>query len=328
MKILITGASGFLGKNTAKRLSADGHSIRELVHNDRTAWSLEECIEAFVQEALQGGYFKLQTEVESPVLNEIGNEIFKGNILDLQSLEKAASGVDAVVHLVGIIQERPGTGATFENVHVDGVKNLIAAMKSASVSRLVHVSALGTRENAPSRYHRSKWQAEKLVIESGLQYTILRPSVIFGPGDGFTAKLISLVCGPPVIPVAGGKTKLSPVSVDDVAECIASSLSDSKHINKVYDIAGPESLSVEEIMRIVASAAGVRKPFAKVPALAVLTAALIGERIFRNPPITVDQFIMLSEDNVTNSNAARDVFGLKLKSFRDEAPKFIMKCGC
>ena len=143
MKVLVTGATGFVGGEIVRELHQAGHSICFLARNpgDRCAQEL---------------------------ISHYAAEIKTGNVLEAESLTGAVSGVDAVIHLVGIISE--AGESTFENVHTRGTQNMIAAAQKAGVKRFIHMSALGTRPNAVSRYHKSKWAAEEAVRQSGLDY--------------------------------------------------------------------------------------------------------------------------------------------------------------
>lgn len=158
MKVFVTGGTGFVGQEIVRQLYAAGHQARLLVRNRI-----------------------------SPVVTEIAAqypvEILEGNVLNATSLPRAMHGSDAVIHLVGIISEIGEQ--TFESVHTRATENVIRACVIAGVKRLVHMSALGTRDDAVARYHRTKWAAEQAVSESVLHWTIFRPSLIYGPEDQF-----------------------------------------------------------------------------------------------------------------------------------------------
>ena len=157
--ILVTGGMGFVGSHLIRQMRKQGLHVRALVRNPEKAKELK----------------------------ELKVELIPGDIADRDALDDAAAGVERVIHLVGIIQE--AHGATFQGVHVEGTRNLIAAAKKAGVRHFLYQSALGTRPAAKSEYHRTKWQAEELVRASGIPFTILRPSLIYGPGDQFTLRL-------------------------------------------------------------------------------------------------------------------------------------------
>src|SRR5262245_54475407 len=157
MKVFITGATGFVGKGVIQRLRQADHFIRVLVRKRRSP---------DLSAAHQGKI-----------------EAHEGNILDPDSLLRGLDGMDAVIHLVGIISE--AGESTFENIHTLGTQNMVSMAKCAGVRRFVHMSALVARENAISRYHLTKWEAEESVRTAGLDYTIFRPSLIYGPEDHF-----------------------------------------------------------------------------------------------------------------------------------------------
>src|SRR5580698_3750127 len=177
MRVFLTGASGFVGREVFRQLRAAGHSVRVLSRRPQSDRALAD------------------------------REVRPGDVTDAASFAGGMAGMDAVVHLVGIINE---IGAnTFENVHTRGTEILLAAAREAGVKRFVHMSALGTRPNAASRYHKSKWAAEELVRNSGLDWTIFRPSIIYGREDQFVNLFARISRWSPVLPIIGdGSSKL------------------------------------------------------------------------------------------------------------------------
>ena len=229
--ILVTGATGFVGSHLVKRLRQEGLKVRAVTRTPAKAQSLA----------------------------DLGVEVVPGDIGDPASLEAAAKGCDKIVHLVGIIQE--GRGFTFRSVHVEGTRHVLDAAKKAGVGHVVYQSALGTRENAKSEYHRTKWEAEKLVRAGGIPFTLLRPSLIYGPGDLFTIRLAEMIRLSPVLPVIGsGRSKIQPIYIEDVASCIVKILAGKQHMGKTYEIGGPEELTYEEVTKAIAEALGVNRP--------------------------------------------------------------------
>ena len=191
MKVLVTGATGFVGREIVRQLHAAGHTIRILARSPHSPR---------VQEAV----------------SRCGAEVHPGDVLDAASLDGALNGMDAVIHLVGIISEVGES--TFENVHTRGTGNMVAAARQAGVRRFVHMSALGTRPNAVSRYHQTKWAAEELVRHSGLDFTIFRPSLIYGPEDQFVNLFARMIRLSPVVPLMGSpRARFQPVPVETVA---------------------------------------------------------------------------------------------------------------
>src|SRR5437867_2453141 len=204
MKVLVTGATGFVGREILRQLHLAGHHSRILARRPESAR---------VQQ--------LASRYEA--------EVHPGDVLQPATLAGAPSGREAVIHLVGIISELGEN--TFENVHTRGTQNVVTAAQRAAVKRFVLMSALGTRPSARSRYHRSKWAAEELVRQSGLECAIFRPSVIYGPEDMFVNLLAKMARWSPVLPVMGsGRGKLQPVSVEAVAACFVKALSESRAI--------------------------------------------------------------------------------------------------
>jgi uncharacterized protein YbjT (DUF2867 family) len=294
--ILVTGATGFVGRHLIERLRKDNLPVRALVRTPNKAQSLK----------------------------DRGVEPAVGDIADAASLEAAMENCEKVIHLVGIIQEAPGV--TFKGVHVDGTRNVLEVAKKAGVSRFLYQSALGTRPNAKSRYHRTKWDAEELVRASGIPFTILRPALIYGPGDLFTLRLAETIKISPVLPVIGtGKSKVQPIFIDDVNECIRKiSMSDS-YLNEMYEIGGPEQLTYEEVTKAIAAALGIRRPTVHMPMFFMRTMARVTETVLSKPPVTTDQLIMLQEDNICSMRDIREVFGIEPVKFREGLAKFLGK---
>ncbi|MDA8098803.1 MAG: complex I NDUFA9 subunit family protein, partial [Nitrospiraceae bacterium] len=254
----------------------------------------------------------------------LGVEVVPGDINDRDSLDEAATGCDRVIHLVGIIQE--GRGFTFRSVHVDGTRNVLAAAKRAGVKQFFHQSALGTREHAKSEYHKTKWEAEGLVKSSGLAYTILRPSLIYGPGDLFTIRLAEMIRRSPVLPVIGsGTSKIQPIYIDDVTACIAKVVTGEAFLNRTFEIGGPEQLNYETVTKEIASVLGVRRPTVHMPLLFMRTMAKVAEAVLPTPPVTTDQLIMLQEDNVCDLKDIREAFGIEPVKFAEGLRRFLGK---
>jgi len=191
MKIFISGGTGFVGERVCRALRERGHELRLLVHRRLGA-------------------------------AESGIEVIEGDVTRLESFAAGVNGCDAVINLVGIIREFPERGITFERLHVQATAGLLEATRKAGISRYLQMSALGTRPAAASAYHQTKWRAEELVRASGLEWTVFRPSLIFGPRDAFINMLAAQLRLAPVMPVIGsGSYRLQPIHADDVARCFA-----------------------------------------------------------------------------------------------------------
>ncbi len=294
--ILVTGANGFVGRNLVRRLQKDGIAVRALVRN----------------------------AAKAARLRDLGAELVDGDISNLSSLEAAMEGCEKVIHLVGIIQEAPGV--TFKGVHVDGTRNLLETAKKVGVRHFIYQSALGSRPNAKSQYHRTKWEAEELVRASGLPFTILRPSLIYGPGDLFTIRLAEMIRLSPVLPVIGsGRSKIQPIFIDDVNECLQKISTSESYLNEMYEIGGPEQLTYEEVTKAIAAALGIKRPTVHMPMFFMRTMAKVAETVLSKPPVTTDQLIMLQEDNVCSMRDIREVFGIEPVRFRDGLSRFLGK---
>jgi NADH dehydrogenase len=214
-----------------------------------------------------------------------------------EPLTEAFAGAEAVVHLVGIIHER-GTD-TFQHVHVELTRAVLDAAKAAGVRRYVHMSALGTRPGARSRYHQTKWAAEELVRQSGLAWTIIRPSVIYGPEDKSVIVLMKTVRRLPFAVVLGdGNGKIQPISVQNVARAVVSALSNDAAIGKTYDLCGPSAFTWNELYDKLAAALGLRRPKLHLPLGVARVMAAVMEPVLPQPPFTRDQLLMIGEDNI------------------------------
>lgn len=272
MQVFITGGTGYVGQAVVAAAIKAGH--RPIV---------------------------LQRPGTDRPLHFPGAKTVPGDIVNAQSFEKDLREADAVIHLVGIIREVPRHDITMERLHVEATHSILEAAKRSKVPRFVHMSALGSRPDAVSSYHRTKWAAEELVRESGLTYTIFRPSVIFGkggPGPEFVGQLTDLARKAPLLPIIGdGHSPLQPVSIQTVAKAIIASLTSPLALNKTYEAGGPDVIAYEEIMRHICRS--FNKPFRPVHIpLALMGALLPILQHLPGFPLTLDQFIMLKEGNV------------------------------
>lgn len=278
--ILITGGSGFVGSHLIPRLVKQGFKVKCLVLDEK----------------------------EAQKAKALGAETAMGNIADAKSVTEAAKGADAIIHMVAILREH-GT-ATFEAVNVGGTKNALAAAKEAGVKRFVHMGILGASSNPKYKYLHSKWKAILEVEKSGLDYTIFKPSVMFGEGAGFISALLrSIKMFPLIAPVAGsGKTMLQPIWVEDIVSCIIEALQ-GKCVRGACEIGGPEHLKYEDVMQAVMDAASIRKPKVHIPIALMRPAVILMEKLSSNPPITKDELDALELDNITEIDALQKHFG-------------------
>lgn len=296
--ILITGCTGFVGSALIRRLIRDGRSpdsIRGLVRHPGTTKD-----PAFPKEI----------------------ELVRGDVNDPKSIAAAMEGVTQLIHLVGILVE---TGLqTFQRIHVEGTRHVVHAAKQAKVKQLIAVTALGTRPNATSHYHQTKWQAEEIIRNSGLSYTIFRPSVIFGPLDNFTNQLATITRYSPIVPILGkGTNRTQPVWIDDFIHCLAQTINQAEQLNETLSIAGPKPLSFKEMMDIIIEVMGKRRITLSIPFALLSSQAWFLERVMPKPPITVDQMIMAKEDNILTEPFPWERFGITPCSFREGIAEYL-----
>ncbi|MGD0585062.1 MAG: NAD(P)H-binding protein, partial [Oryzomonas sp.] len=247
----------------------------------------------------------------------------EGDVTRPESFEQGADGCDAVVNLVGIIREFPAKGVTFERLHVQATANLLAAAKRAGIRRYVQMSALGTRPNAVSRYHRTKFRAEELVRNSGFEWTILRPSLIFGPQDAFITMLARQLRMAPAMPVIGsGAYRVQPIHADDVARCFALALEMPATIGQCYELCGNDRLTYVDLLDAVAAAMGRSAPLKPRLPLGVMKLVIPVMQGIPQFPITMDQLQMLVEENICDGRW-KQTFGFEPKGFREGIGEYL-----
>lgn len=292
--IFIAGATGFVGGHLVDYLLSKGHSLK--------------CV--------------VRSETKEKSLAAKGVEVVRGDITDPESIEGVLGPDDFVVHLVGIIEEKKG--ATFRGVHVEGTGNLVAEAKRAGARHFFYQSALGADSNSWSGYLRTKAEAEDIVIKSGLSHTIFRPSLIIGPWDGFTRKLLDMLKLSPVIPIPGeGRAKFQPVYIKDWLRCIDKVIGEPQAYRSCFDIGGPEQLSYHDIVAMLAGAAGMKKPVFNVPMGLMKLSTLFLETLLSSPPVTSDQLRLLESDNICDTDAVERHFGFRPTPLREALGEFI-----
>jgi NADH dehydrogenase len=282
-RVFVTGATGFVGRAVIQALRAEGHVVRCLVRRGS-------------EHDLHG--FEAIERVEGHILESP------------EVLEAGMSGCDTVIHLVGIIREHKTRDITFERLHYEGTRHVLGAAARAGVRRYLHMSALGTRAGARSRYHRTKWAAEEAVRGSGLAWTIFRPSVIYGAGDGLVSMLAGMVRRLPIVPVVGdGRQRLQPVAVEHVAAGFARAVVTEASTKQTYVVAGPDTVSMLELLDLIGGALHRRVRTVRVP---IGLMRPMAHALHRLPsfPLTPDQLLMLEEDNTGDARPFYDAFGL------------------
>jgi NADH dehydrogenase len=244
-----------------------------------------------------------------------GVELAPGNVSDPESLARLMRGVSDVVHLVAIPMERGS--ATYERVNHQGTVNVVDAAREAGVRRIVYMSQNGARPDHSSAFLRSKGRAQEYVVRSGLTWTVLRPSVIFGPQDEFFnafARLIRLT--PVVFPLIGGGTALfQPVSVHDVVEAVTRSLQDDGTTGRTFDLGGPEVLSLGEIENRVLRAMDAHRVLVAAPLALLRPAVWTMEKLLPGAPVNLTLLELLQEPNVIQDNGLVSYFALRPRPF-------------
>ncbi|NIJ40732.1 NADH dehydrogenase [Parvibaculum indicum] len=294
--IAIFGASGFLGRHIVQNLAARGYRIRAAVRRPNEAMFLRP-------------------------MGAVGQvEPFQANVRDDASVEAAIRGADAVINLVGILSE--SGKQTFQSVQSEGAVRVARAAKAAGISVFVQMSALGADAESGSDYARTKAEGEAAVRETLPEAVILRPSIVFGPQDGFFNRFAAMTLVSPALPlIGGGKTKFQPVYVKDVAEAVARVLERPDTAGKTYELGGPDTRSFRELMELTLREIGRKRVLLPLP---FALASFIGwfTQFLPGAPLTVDQVRLLRHDNVVSEearNEGRTLEGLGIKPVMAEA---------
>jgi uncharacterized protein YbjT (DUF2867 family) len=283
--VLLTGARGFVGREVLHQLLASGHEVVAISRHMRA-------------DSVPPGVIQVAADITG------------------KGWQRWCEGCTAAIHLVGIIREEPRAGVTFDRAHRAATEQVIAGCRSLGIKRLVHMSALGTRVDATTSYHRTKWQAEEAVRASGLDWTIFRPSLIFGPGDGFCTSIVPVLRRLPLFPVFGqGTYRVQPIAVEEVARCFVKALARTETIGEVYELGGPEALTYNDLLRRIAQALGLPRVFVHVPlGLAKLAVSIVQH--LPGVPITRDQLTILVEGSTCDVSVATLTFGIPQARYR------------
>jgi NADH dehydrogenase len=289
--ILITGATGYVGRHLVARFIAQGERPRCLVRDINRAKRL------------------------LPVSKL---ELVTGATTSPDSLDAAVHGVDTIIHAAFLTADKKqSAGNEYEKTNVQGTANLIKAAKQAGVKRMIEMSGLGTKPDKPGSYMQGRYLSEKMLKESGLDWTIIQPSVLFGKNAPFVKGLADLIRTAPVVPLIGnGKILFQPIWVEDVITVIAKVLEDPEHTTKrTYTIGGPAYYSFTQIIDVLLKT--MHKQRFKVPAPTPLVAigAAAMEAVFSHPPITKAAMTIFTFDNITDLQSVERAFGFTPMSF-------------
>jgi len=269
--VTLIGGGGFLGRYVAKELLGAGARLRIAQRDPREAQFLKP----------QGGLGQIQ--------------FVTADIRKPATVARAVQGADAVVNLVGVLK------GDFQAVHVDGARAVAEAAAAAGVPALVHVSAIGADPASPSAYGRSKGEGEAAVRAAFPGATILRPSLLFGREDQFVNRFAGMIASLPVVPVLRAGVRFQPVYVADVAQAVVKALSDGSAAGRVFELGGPDELSMGALIRWIASAVGREPSVVEIPDALGGLIAMAG--FLPGAPITRDQWQMLQKDNVVSAGA-------------------------
>lgn len=269
LRIVILGATGFVGRALVSRLQQDGHAITVLSRN----------LNAHLLRLLPPGVKQVNA-----------------NIYDPETLQHAIKDADAVINLVGILNEKGDNGRGFQRAHVELTKTLIQACKNAGVNRLLQMSSLNAGRGE-SYYLKSRGEAEQAVKQSGLAWTIFEPSVIFGIGDGLFTRFGQLLKLAPVMPLARANAKFAPVYIGDVVQAFRQALVDRKTIGEVYELYGAEIFTLKEIVQMSARQLGLKTVIVPLPDILGRLQAMIFDFV-PGKPFSSDNFRSLLTDSV------------------------------
>jgi uncharacterized protein YbjT (DUF2867 family) len=286
MRVLVTGATGFVGPAVANAIADAGHELRVL-------------------ERKPGAWREAGIRCDAAV---------QGDLTDPESLRRAVRGVEVVVHLVAIRQGRP---EQFQRVMIDGTRSLLAASKEEGIRRFVLMSALGTNEETKDLvpYFNAKWAEEQDVKASGIEHVIFRPSFIFGRDGGILPTFRKIARLAPVTGIVGsGKQRIQPIWVEDVGAFFAAAVDKPEVADRTFELGGPDIVTWDELWRRIRAVLGIRlRPTLHMPTGLLKIPALLTERLPGNIPLTRDLLKMLEAgDNVVSNDDAVRTFGLPL----------------
>ncbi|OCP23395.1 MULTISPECIES: complex I NDUFA9 subunit family protein [unclassified Ensifer] len=276
--VTIFGGSGFVGRHVVRALAKRGYRIRVAVRRPDLAGHLQP-------------------------LGNVGQISFvQANLRYRKSVDRAVEGSDHVINCVGVLFESGRN--TFDAVQDFGARAVAEAARNVG-AKLTHISAIGADAKSESSYARTKGRAEAAILETLPDAIILRPSIIFGPEDGFFNKFASMARFAPALPlIGGGNTKFQPVYVTDVAEAVARSVDGQLSAGTIYELGGPEVLTFRQCLEIMLKTIDRKRSLVSVPfGLASLMGSIASMIPFITPPVTADQVVLLKSDNIVSTKA-------------------------
>jgi len=281
--VLVTGAAGMVGIHTCRELTKKGWKIRALIRDPAKA---------------------------AMALGQLPVEFRVGDVRDATTLRSALSGCGAVIHLAAIAIEKKGD--SYRESNTAATERLISAARAEDVQRVIFMSQNGADSRSPYPFLRSKGVAQESVKTSGLKWTILRPSVIFGPEDQFVNVLGRLIrLTPKIFPLpGGGSARFQPIAADDVARVVRLALEKKETVNQTYELGGAVPLTLRQMTERILTAMGTQRKIVSIPVKALRPLLAVAQRLLPNPPVTASLLDLLSLDNTTPSNALTDYFNV------------------
>lgn len=294
----VFGGSGFVGRQVVRELARRGWRVRAAVRRPHAA-----------------GFLK--------PMGDVGQiHVMGADILDRDQIDAALHGAEAVVNTVGVLYQKGRY--SFEAVHVKGAAAIAELAATKGIARLAHLSAIGADEEADALYARTKGAGEAAVRAAFPDATILRPSIIFGPGDAFFNRFAAMARFSPFLPAIGfGRTRFQPVYVDDVANAACESLDRPATKGRTFELGGPAIYSFSELMQIMLEVIERKRILVPIPFAIAELMGFAGQAVGRltpwAPPITVDQVRLLKRDNVVGVSGEPDIGALEDFGFQPRA---------
>lgn len=311
--VVVFGGSGFIGKQVVRALTKRGLRVRVPMRRPHLGHELR-------------------------VMGDVGQvQLVQANVRFPQSVDAALEGADAAVNLVAVLN--PSGPQNFEALHVEGARTVAEAAARRGIKRLVHVSALGAAPKG-ARYARTKYQGERAVLDALPSATVLRPSVVFGPGDAFYNRFAQMAQTAAALPfgalplIGGGKTRFQPVFVGDVADAICAALASPAARGHVYELGGPRIYSFREVLDYVRKETQRDVPLLTLPFFLAHPIGLLLDWMFKlipfaDAPLTGDQVNMLKRDSVVgadaNAGTIQDLGVSQLESVEAIAPTYLWR---
>jgi NADH dehydrogenase len=297
--ILLMGGTGLLGGQVLRRLREERYPVRLYTRGSRD-WR--------------------HSSVHD--LRQKGIEVIIANALDVERLYDAAEDCTAVINLVGSMPPQPGVD--LHALHITVVENILEVVKRRKIQRLIHVSCLGAGDESDGEYLITKHEAEDLVRQTKLYWTIFRPSYIFGEKFPFLDVIMPMIKFRLVMPVVGsGQNNIQPVHVDNVAQAIVSSVYDKGTVANTFDLAGPDQLSIQELMEVSRKLLGIPGVSMNIPSPTAAKAATGLSKLLPKSALSTDVIQLLLSNSTTSENALEDYFNIKLLPLEPNLTKIL-----